>query len=141
MPTDSGLLCPQCGAAMVERRNGATGAPFLGCGRYPECRGTRPIASPSQPAGNGSRQARVELSTGGRYARSFPDLVELVVARRLDRTLSRKEGCLVQGLALVGLLVAIYLFAVSGAFMWIVTTFANWFSSQVHLQGTPTPSP
>jgi hypothetical protein len=83
----------------------------------------------------------VELSTGGRNARNVPDLVELVIARRLGRTLSRKEGCLVQGLALVGLLVAIYLVAVSGAFMWFVTTFAEWFASQVTLPGAPTPSP
>jgi hypothetical protein len=81
------------------------------------------------------------LSAGGRYARSFPDLVELVIARRLGRTLSRKEGCLVQGLALIGLVLAVYLFVASGAFIWIVTRFADWFAHQVRLPGGPTPSP
>jgi hypothetical protein len=81
------------------------------------------------------------VSTGGRNARNVPDLVELVIARRLGRTLSRKEGCLVQGLALIGVLLAIYFVAVSGAFMWLVTTFAEWFANQVTLPGAPTPSP
>jgi ssDNA-binding Zn-finger/Zn-ribbon topoisomerase 1 len=127
---------------MVARLNSATGEAFLGCSRFPACRGTRPMPGAGTDAlGPSTRSKRVELSTGGRYARSFPDLVELVIARSLGRTLSRKEGCLVEGLALVGLLVAIYLFAVSGAFMWVVTTFAEWFSSQVRLPGAPTPSP
>ena len=137
MLTDSRFLCPRCGAAMVERRERSSGAGFLGCSRFPECRGTRPIGGQRDKAAS----RHIELSTGGRNARNVPDLVELVIARRLGRTLSRKEGCLVQGLALVGLLVAIYLVAVSGAFMWFVTTFAEWFASQVTLPGAPTPSP
>lgn len=39
--------CPVCGSSMVKRtaRKGATaGAVFLGCSRYPGCRGTRPLA-------------------------------------------------------------------------------------------------
>jgi len=32
--------CPRCGAAMVERRNRRTGASFMGCSRFPACRGT-----------------------------------------------------------------------------------------------------
>lgn len=32
--------CPRCGAAMVERRNRQTGAAFMGCSRFPACRGT-----------------------------------------------------------------------------------------------------
>ncbi len=38
--------CPVCGSGMVRRtaRKGATaGASFLGCSRYPGCRGTRPL--------------------------------------------------------------------------------------------------
>jgi len=83
----------------------------------------------------------VKLSTGDRYAKTFPDIVELLIARRLGRTLSCREGCLVQAIALIGLFVAIYLFAVSGAFMWIVTTFAHWYASQFHFPGAPAPSP
>ena len=32
--------CLRCGAAMVERRNRQTGAFFMGCSRFPTCRGT-----------------------------------------------------------------------------------------------------
>lgn len=33
--------CPQCKQPMVKRFNKANGTPFLGCSRYPACRGTR----------------------------------------------------------------------------------------------------
>lgn len=32
--------CPRCGSSMVERRNRQTGATFLGCSRFPACRGS-----------------------------------------------------------------------------------------------------
>lgn len=37
------LSCPRCGAKMLERRNKKTGDAFLGCSRFPSCRGTRQI--------------------------------------------------------------------------------------------------
>ena len=33
--------CPRCGSELVERKNRKTGQSFLGCSRYPRCRGTR----------------------------------------------------------------------------------------------------
>lgn len=33
--------CPKCEAEMERRRNLASGEFFLGCSRYPACRGTR----------------------------------------------------------------------------------------------------
>lgn len=33
--------CPACGSRMVLRTNRSSGADFLGCSRYPKCRGTR----------------------------------------------------------------------------------------------------
>jgi restriction system protein len=33
--------CPRCAAPMVQRKNRRTGEVFLGCPRFPECRGTR----------------------------------------------------------------------------------------------------
>lgn len=33
--------CPRCGRAMVERKNGKTGAMFWGCSGYPACKGPR----------------------------------------------------------------------------------------------------
>lgn len=44
------LACPQCGGAMVLRmaRTGRyAGSQFYGCKRYPECRGIREVAGPS----------------------------------------------------------------------------------------------
>jgi DNA topoisomerase-1 len=47
--TETGIACPRCGAPMVQR-NGPRG-PFLGCSRFPKCKGTRDL-----PA-NGAQQA------------------------------------------------------------------------------------
>lgn len=35
--------CPRCSAKMVERTNRKSGEKFLGCSRYPKCKGTRKI--------------------------------------------------------------------------------------------------
>ena len=35
--------CPDCGRPLVERTNRATGTPFLGCPRWPECKHTEPL--------------------------------------------------------------------------------------------------
>ncbi|MCP9482019.1 NERD domain-containing protein [Shimia sp. CNT1-13L.2] len=35
------ISCPRCGAKMRERTNRQSGARFLGCARYPKCKGTR----------------------------------------------------------------------------------------------------
>ena len=41
--TPTAITCPDCGWAMVTRRNRRTGEMFLGCSRFPACRGTRQI--------------------------------------------------------------------------------------------------
>jgi len=38
--TPTAETCPRCGAVMVEKRNRRTGASFMGCSRFPACRGT-----------------------------------------------------------------------------------------------------
>lgn len=35
--------CPRCGAKMLERKNKTSGNCFLGCSRYPKCKGTRDL--------------------------------------------------------------------------------------------------
>lgn len=35
--------CPVCNSPMVERTNRTSGEKFLGCSRYPGCRGSRNI--------------------------------------------------------------------------------------------------
>jgi hypothetical protein len=45
--TTTNPSCPKCGAQLrvrVAQRGGYRGQPFLGCSRYPECDGLRPIA-------------------------------------------------------------------------------------------------
>ncbi|MAM61425.1 NERD domain-containing protein [Maritimibacter sp. UBA3975] len=41
-PKQTASACPRCGANMVERTNKRSGDTFLGCSRFPQCRGTRP---------------------------------------------------------------------------------------------------
>jgi len=45
--------CPRCGSAMVRRERRSDGAPFLGCSRYPECRGIRDLPE-ARPGGDKS---------------------------------------------------------------------------------------
>ena len=40
---NSQTLCPNCGSAMVLRKNRNTGAQFWGCSNYPRCKGTRQV--------------------------------------------------------------------------------------------------
>ncbi len=42
-PAASEQTCPTCAAPMVRRKARQTKADFLGCSRFPACRGTRPI--------------------------------------------------------------------------------------------------
>lgn len=39
----SSIACPRCGGIMVERMNKRSGEHFLGCQRYPQCKGTRSL--------------------------------------------------------------------------------------------------
>lgn len=45
-PPSKGPLCPVCRSAMRQRK-GRTGS-FWSCTRYPECKGTKPVAKPTQ---------------------------------------------------------------------------------------------
>lgn len=38
---NSEIGCPMCNEPMVERINKATREPFLGCSRFPACKGSR----------------------------------------------------------------------------------------------------
>ena len=133
----SDVACPRCGSPMVSRTNSHSGVPFLGCSRFPGCRGTRPIAGGSSGAAATSRP-RYKLSAGGR-ARSIPDVVELLVARAIGRNLTPIQGCVVQVLAVVVFASLVYAFFVSGLFMRVVEPFAQWYASQVF--PTPTAAP
>ena len=141
--------CPRCGSPMAERRNRKTSDAFLGCTRYPACRGTRPVAAtaPSpRPAtaasprvGSSGPGRRHRLSSDGR-PKGWGDDVELIVARLAGRDLKPWEGCVVQlsALAIVGLFFW-WLFA-SGTILVLTKLFVDWYTSQVHLGPTAIPS-
>lgn len=125
---------------MVERANGQTGERFLGCTRFPGCRGTRPAAPGASAAAVASRP-RYKLSAGGRYARNLPDVVELLVARAIGRNLTPIQGCIVQILAVVVFAALVYALFVSGLFMRIVDPFVQWYASQMQIGPAPTSAP
>jgi ssDNA-binding Zn-finger/Zn-ribbon topoisomerase 1 len=47
--------CPQCGSSMAVRYRRVDGRPFLGCTRYPACRGTRGYSNGGQRRPGSSR--------------------------------------------------------------------------------------
>ena len=86
------------------------------------------------PVGNdasaASRPTGYKLSGGGR-ARNLPDVVELLVARAIGRNLTPIQGCIVQVLAVVVFAGLLYALFVSGLFMRVAETFAQWYANQV----------
>jgi len=83
--------CPECGSSMAVRYRRADGRPFLGCTRYPACRGTRGYSG-------GTRRP-----TSARGASASP-LVRPSPSRPTTTQTSKLPGALV-GLLLVAALV------------------------------------
>jgi hypothetical protein len=142
---DDDVNCPRCGSGMVVRHNRATGEDFWGCSRFPSCRGTRLIgaAAPKATSARSPRAPRptkYRLSLGGR-PKGLGDSSELVVARMIGRNLSKREGCLVQGLAVLLFFAVVYWFFTSGLFLTVVTAFSEWYAHQIRLPGAATPTP
>jgi DNA topoisomerase-1 len=60
-------VCPTCGTGRLSLKTSRYGA-FIGCSNYPECRYTRPIATPEGgdgEAAGGDRELGVDPTTGG----------------------------------------------------------------------------
>ena len=132
---------------MVDRRNRATNERFWGCSRYPACHGTRQVESIAAPRPTPSRPAqtlrtptsrRPRLSLGGR-PRSLPDYIELLVARRVGRTLGPMEGCIVQIVALLVFAALVWAAFASDLVTAIAEVFARWYTSVIHLGPAATP--
>jgi hypothetical protein len=132
------VACPRCGSTMVTRHNRETGEAFLGCPRFPACRGTRQLGAAA--ATLHQKPTRYRLSAGGR-PRTIPDVVELLVARRLGRNLGLFHGFLVQAITLLVILAAIWVFVASGLFLDLVNAFSRWYTDLVMSPLRPTPSP
>lgn len=126
---------------MVARRNRQTGEAFLGCSRYPSCTGTRPIQTGSPGVGHLSTPARGRrLSLGGR-PKGVGDYTELAVARIVGRDLTKREGCLVQAVAILVLVGLSYWFLTSALYVDILKALANWYAHQIKFPGAATPIP
>jgi len=112
-------------------------------------RPSEPAPTPPRWSGTGTsgkgfakpRRRRVRLSSGGRYAKSLPEVVEVVFARLIGRDLGTWEGCAVQLLALVVFAAVVYWVFASGLFAAILTPIAEWYAHQLHFGPVPTPSP
>ena len=139
--TGTGEACPRCGAPMVERINRDTAEHFLGCARFPECRGTRQISRQQYRAAGGPRRARIRLNSGHRQPRDVGDYSELVVARILGRNLTPMQGCAVQILGAVVFAMAFYWFIASGTMTQLIKVFADWYAGYVMQTLTATPAP
>lgn len=48
-------VCPTCGTGRLHLKTARSGGAFIGCGNYPECRYTRPIAGDSESAASDGR--------------------------------------------------------------------------------------
>jgi hypothetical protein len=68
---------------MVTRTNRTSGSAFLGCSRFPACRGTRPLAA----VGTARHVRQRHQLWGGSRPRSAADAVELIAARVVGHTL------------------------------------------------------
>ena len=139
-------VCPRCGSPMVVRRNRSSGQQFLGCSLYPACYGTRELdaADPSTgsnvaPARASRDRQRYRLSLGGR-PKGFADNVELLVAKRIGRNLTKREGCLVQGVTILLAFLAIYWFFTSPLYVELIKAISEWYAHQIRLPGAPGPT-
>lgn len=101
-------VCPACAAPMVRRTRRADGALFLGCSRYPACRGTRDVEPPGQPATPTPPSAAVPvMSLPGASARA--EFVRRDAAHA-EALRSRRPWIIARGigLAVVGLVLVLF---------------------------------
>lgn len=101
--------CPACAAPMVRRSRRADGAAFLGCSRYPACRGTRDLAAEAAPRSPVSSPppppaAPAFSSPGGSARARFEDLE----GKHIEAVNRRRPWIIVRGVAIgaVGLVIA-----------------------------------
>jgi hypothetical protein len=97
-------------------------------------------AGAQQRARSPAPKTRYRLSLGGR-PRGIGDYAELAVARIVGRDLNKREGCLVQVVAILVFVGLLYWFVASGLFVDIVKLVADWYAHQIKLPGAPTPAP
>lgn len=138
-PLSTGAVCPRCGAPMRVRTNRDSGEAFLGCSRFPACRGTRPGEATAHLRANRSDSPRrYKLSAGGR-PRGSADYIELLVARAIGRNLTPVQGCVAQILATVIFASVVWAVFASGLILRIVEPVAQWYAEQALPRRSPSP--
>jgi ssDNA-binding Zn-finger/Zn-ribbon topoisomerase 1 len=113
---------------MVTRHNRETGDAFLGCTRFPDCKGTRSLGAAAPQLRR--KPVRYRLSAGGR-PKSVPDYVELIVARRLGRDLTALQGFAVQALVILVIAGGFFWLLTSGTFIRIIDPIIQWYTHTV----------
>jgi hypothetical protein len=114
---------------MRVRTNRESREAFLGCSRFPACRGTRRLATTTSAVAPAPRPRRYKLSAGGR-PRSGPDYIELLVARAIGRNLGPIEGFVVQAVTILLVAAAVWALFASGLFIRIIEPVAQWYTEQ-----------
>ena len=117
--------CPRCGAAMVERRNRQDGTAFLGCTRFPDCRGTRALSG-----------AKAVIPTGPPAQGGWGDSAQRITAQVAGRTLGPAGACLVR-VALIVVVVVLFITVWPTVAHWLGGIIAGQFVQQL---ATPAPS-
>ena len=77
-PISADALCPQCGSPMRLRTAGRgpnAGNQFLGCSRFPDCRGRRPVVSGAAPAAGDAVPVRPGPAGGKTRSHTRPNAV------------------------------------------------------------------
>ena len=117
---------------MVARTNRTNGTQFLGCTRFPACRGTRPL-----DAGAGAPVRRRHELWGGGRPKTWGDDVEFIAARALGHSLNAWQSCLLR-IGLIVLVVVLFM----NLLVPVSNLFAQYFTDVYKLSvATPIPSP
>jgi hypothetical protein len=113
---------------MVERRNRQDGSAFLGCTRFPACKGTRALTVADNSPAPARVRRRAALSDGGR-PKTFADDVELIAARIVGHTLGPVQAVVLR-VVLVVVVVALFIALTPTIATWFGHFFAGLFTQQ-----------
>jgi ssDNA-binding Zn-finger/Zn-ribbon topoisomerase 1 len=80
--------CPLCGSALVARRRKFDGHQFLGCIRFPACRGTIDPSEPTQPRPAGRLRRAAVRATARVAVATLGSIVVYLIAMNAGHVLA-----------------------------------------------------